>query len=159
MNGSAAILLNQGEGESYWVLGDLYTFLATGNTTNGAYTLIDQIVQPQNGPPPHIHHQEDEAFYVLEGRFSFLNGDKESLLEAGAFLNIPKGTLHAFRNIGEQPGRLLVLITPAGFENFFYAIGTPAAGLPTPPAFDPAIIDKISKLAGTYHMELLLPDR
>lgn len=78
MNKNIEILLNQGEGESLWVLGDLYTFKATGKQTNGDYIVIEQIIQPQNGPPPHIHHREDEAFYVLEGRFSFLCADKQS---------------------------------------------------------------------------------
>lgn len=149
--------MKQGEGQSFWVLGDLYTFKATGKETNGAYTVIEQIIQPQNGPPPHIHHGEDEAFYVLKGRFAFLCGDKESVLEAGSFAHIPRGTLHTFKNIDEQQGQLLVVITPAGLEEFFYSIGTSANGLNTPPAFDPAVIDKIMKLAGKYRMDVRLP--
>ena len=159
MNRNIEILLNQGEGEPFWVLGDLYTFKATGLQTNGNYTVIEQIIQPQSGPPPHIHHREDEAFYVLQGRFSFLCGDKQCLFEAGSFVNIPKGTLHTFKNIDEQQGRLLVIITPAGLEEFFYSIGTPAADLAAPPAFDPAVIDKLMQLASKYQMDIILPDR
>lgn len=159
MDKNMEILLNQGEGESYWVLGDLYTFKATGKQTNGAFTVIDQTVQPQSGPPPHIHHREDEAFYILEGRFSFLSGDKQGVFEAGSFVYIPKGTLHTFKNIDDQQGKLLVIITPAGLEEFFYAIGTPAAGLATPPAFDPTVIDKLMQLANNYQMDIMLPDK
>lgn len=159
MDKNIEILLNQGEGESYWVLGDLYTFKATGKQTNGAFTVIDQTVQPQSGPPPHIHHREDEAFYILEGRFSFLSGDKQSVFEAGSFVYIPKGTLHTFKNIDDQQGKLLVIITPAGLEEFFYAIGTPAAGLATPPTFDPTVIDKLMQLANNYQMDIMLPDK
>ena len=148
------ILLNRGEGNSYWVLGDLYTFKVTGTQTNGAFTVMDQVIQPQNGPPPHIHHREDEAFYVLEGRFSFLFGDKTDVFEAGSFVYIPKGTVHTFKNIDAQQGRLLVTVTPAGLEEFFYAIGTPATDLTNPPAFDPGVIEKIMKLAKDYHMEI-----
>ena len=72
MDGNMEVLLNPGEGDSFWVLGDLYTFKVTGKQTNGAFTVVDQVIQPQSGPPPHIHHREDEAFYVLAGRFSFL---------------------------------------------------------------------------------------
>jgi len=157
MNESVEILLKKEEGESFWVLGDLYTFKATGKQTNGAYTIIDQVIQPQNGPPPHIHHREDEAFYVLEGRFSFLSGEKQSLLESGSFVHVPKGTLHTFKNIDDRPGRLLVFISPAGLEEFFYAIGTPAAGTTTPPPFDPAVIDKLVQLADKYKMDVILP--
>jgi mannose-6-phosphate isomerase-like protein (cupin superfamily) len=151
-------ILKHGEGDSFWVLGDLYTFKVTAKQTNGTFTIIDQIIQPQNGPPPHTHHREDEAFYVLEGRFAFLCGDKESVLEAGSFAYIPKGTLHTFKNIGEGQGRLLVIITPAGLEEFFYAIGAPADGMASPPAFDPAIIGKVVSLAKDYHMEVKVPD-
>jgi quercetin dioxygenase-like cupin family protein len=158
MNESVSILLKRGEGESFWVLGDYYTFKATGKDTDGRYTVIDQIIQPQNGPPPHIHQREDEAFYVLDGKFSFLSGKKESQFEAGSFIYIPKGTLHTFKNIGEEQGRLLVFITPAGLEEFFYAIGTPASQSSSPPTFDPVIFDRLIKLASEYKMEILIPE-
>lgn len=158
MESNKEILLNKGEGVSLWVLGDLYTFKATGKQTNGAFTVIDQTIQPQGGPPPHIHHREDEAFYILEGRFSFLCGDKQNMFEAGSFVYIPKGTLHTFKNIGEQQGRLLVTITPAGLEEFFYSIGIPANDLNTPPPFDDKNIEKLIRLAKDYQMDVILPE-
>lgn len=158
MDGNREIVLNKGEGNSLWVLGDLYTFKVTGEQTNGAFTVIDQVIQPQGGPPPHIHRREDECFYVLQGKFSFLHGDQQTDAEAGSFVYVPKGTLHTFKNIGPEPGRLLVTITPAGLEEFFYAIGSPAQDLKNPPPFDPAVIDKVMKLAGDHHMEVMLPD-
>lgn len=150
-------LLKAGEGDSFWVLGDLYTFKVTGKESNGSFTVIDQTIQPQGGPPPHIHRKEDEAFYILEGRFSFLFGDQLKEMEAGSFVYIPKGTLHTFKNISDQPGKLLVVITPAGLEEFFYAVGTPATDLNNPPDFDPAIIDKILLLSRDYQMEVVIP--
>lgn len=158
MNNAKESILHSGEGTSYWVLGDLYTFKVTGQQTGGAFTVIDQIIQPQGGPPPHIHHREDEAFYVLEGKFIFLSGDTQKEVGPGSFVYIPKGTLHTFKNIDTKPGRLLVTITPAGIEDFFYAIGSPAKDQPGAPAFDPGVIDKIMKLAGQYQMEVVLPD-
>ena len=155
MNAPVETLLANGKGQSYWVLGDLYTFKVTGKQTNGTITIIDQYIQPGGGPPPHIHHREDESFYVLDGSFSFLCGDKERILETGSFAFIPKGTLHTFKNQGENRGRLLVIITPAGLEDFFYAIGSPAAGTTAPPPFDPAVIDKLLLLAGHYQMDIL----
>jgi mannose-6-phosphate isomerase-like protein (cupin superfamily) len=158
MDANKETMINRGEGESYWVLGDLYTFKVTGKQTNGVFTVIEQIIKPQSGPPPHIHHREDEVFYVIDGKFSFLNGDKQDVFDAGATIYVPKGTLHTFQNIDKQPGRLLVLITPAGLEEFFYAIGTPAADMATPPDFDPAVIEKGMQLAKDYHMSIVLPD-
>lgn len=105
MTTSNQIQLKAGEGNAFWVLGDLYTFKVTGKETNGAFTVMDQIIQPQGGPPPHIHHREDEAFFILDGTFSFLCGDKETVFDKGSFVYVPKGVLHTFRNIGEQQGR------------------------------------------------------
>jgi mannose-6-phosphate isomerase-like protein (cupin superfamily) len=152
------ILLNEREGISFWVLGDLYTFKATGKQTNGAFTIIDQIVGRDSGPPPHIHHQEDEAFYILDGSFTFLCGEQQNVFEAGSFLYIPRGTIHTFKNTGAHPGRLLVVITPAGLEEFFYAIGTPVTDPANPPPFDPSIVEKLMQLAKKFQMEIVLPD-
>lgn len=153
------IMLNSSEGASYWVLGDLYTFKITGNETNGAFTIIEQIIQPQSKPPPHIHQQEDEVFYVLDGKFSFLCRDKQQEFQTGATVYIPNGTLHTFKNIGNEQGKLLVLITPAGLEEFFYAIGTPATNIDTPPSFDPTVISKVMQLAKDYQMSIVIPDK
>jgi mannose-6-phosphate isomerase-like protein (cupin superfamily) len=158
MKSNMEILLHQAQGNAFWVLGDLYIFKVTGKQTNGAYTIIEQTIHPQGGPPPHIHHMEDEAFYILEGRFSFLCGDKQSVFEAGSFINIPRGTLHTFKNVDEQPGRLLVVISPSGLEEFFYSIGTPATDVAIPPAFDAGIIQKIMELSKNFQMEVILPE-
>lgn len=157
MDTSTAITLKHGEGDSFWVLGDLYTFKATGKQTNGTFTIIDQVINPQSGPPPHIHHREDETFYIHEGQFSFLCGEKESILESGSFAYIPKGTLHTFKNIGKNQGRIMVIITPAGLEEFFYAIGTPAVDLTAPPAIDPSVMEKIFQLSKKFQMDIILP--
>ena len=151
-----AIFQQQGEGKSYWVLGDLYNFKVTGKETNGAFTVVDQQIKPKSGPPPHIHHKEDEAFYILDGTFSFLNGDQQINAEAGSFIYIPKGTLHTFQNISDREGRLLVVITPAGLEDFFYEIGVPVAGASSAPVPDQSTIEKVLKLASSYNMEIRL---
>ena len=70
-----------------------FLYQATGKQTNGVFTVIDQVIQSQNGPPPHVHHREDEEFLVLDGRFSFLCGEQHNIFEAGALVYIPKGTL------------------------------------------------------------------
>jgi len=66
------ILLKPGEGPAFSAVGDVYRILAGGAETGEAYTLCEARVLPGGGPPPHIHHREDEAFFVLEGRDSEL---------------------------------------------------------------------------------------
>ena len=90
-----------GEGNSLWVLGELVTYKTTSEQTGGAYSLFEVMTRPGAGPPPHVHHREDESFYVLEGEFEF-SGDEETLrVGAGSLLYVPKGTLHTHKNIGE----------------------------------------------------------
>ena len=151
------ITLRPGEGKSYWLLGDLYTFKATGDDTGGAFAMVEAQVQPQNGPPPHMHRREDETFYVLEGEFSFLHGDAAFSAGPGSFIYIPKGTLHTYKNVSGAIGRLVFLLTPAGFEKFFEEVGGPAKDKTTPPPFDPATVEKLLKLAPKYHLEVRLP--
>ncbi len=153
----SGITLQPGMGKSLWVLGDLYTFKVVGEETGGAFAVLEVQVELQNGPPPHIHHREDETFYVLEGEFSFLHGDIKFTATAGSFVYIPRGTLHTFKNIGTSQGRFLVIITPAGFEKFFEEIGEPAIDKSSPPPFNPATVEKLLTLAPKYHLEVRVP--
>jgi len=112
-------------GKMVAVLGDLYTFVVSGEATNGAFATLEKIIRPQSGPPPHIHHSNEETLYVMEGTFSFLVGEQTVRAETGTFVYVPRGTVHTFTNIDTTAGRLLVTVTPAGFEKYFEAIGTP----------------------------------
>jgi len=159
MNTAMNIQVKPLKGKSIWVLGDLYTFKITGEQSMGAFTVIEQNIQPESGPPPHIHRREDELFYVLEGKFSFMCGDKLDVFESGSFIYIPKNTLHTFKNVGDQQGKLLVIISPAGLEEFFYSIGTPVSESSNNPGFDPDSIEKVMKLAPDYQMDIVLPSR
>ena len=83
-------------GKMYWGPGDRYTFLVTGAETGGAYFAMEAVVPPGGGPPPHIHRQEDETFYVVEGDVEFLLGDRIVIATEGDFVNVPRGALHRF---------------------------------------------------------------
>ena len=99
--------------------GDEAQVLISGDQTGGKCAMILEITPPGGGPPPHWHDHEDETFFVLEGRASFLaNGDwTEVPPSTAAFL--PKGSIHTFKNVGNTPLKMLVQVTPAGFEVFF----------------------------------------
>ena len=89
-----------GEGRLLWVLGELVTRKVASEQTGGAYSLFEVVSQPQDGPPPHIQHREDEAFYVLEGEYEFLVEGRTLRMPAGSLLYVPKGNLHAHKNGG-----------------------------------------------------------
>jgi quercetin dioxygenase-like cupin family protein len=114
------IAVPAGAGRSIEVLpGETVMFKATSADTDGAYTLIEVIDQPQAGPPLHLHQREDESFYILEGTFAFQIGDLALTATAGWFMTAPKGIPHSYKNIGTTPAKMLALFVPSGVENFF----------------------------------------
>lgn len=121
-------------GEAYYVMSDLFTYLVTGAESGGTYFTLEVIVSPGGGPPPHIHHLEDEQFYILEGNLTFQVGDQTFQVSAGDFIHIPRETVHMFKN-GPAPARLFSTFAPAGIEGFFREVGEPVKdrSLPPPP--------------------------
>jgi quercetin dioxygenase-like cupin family protein len=114
------------------VAGGTYTLLLTGDDTAGRYCLIDMLVPPGGGPPPHRHDFE-EMFTILEGEIELTFRGEASIARAGETVNVPANAPHSFRNVGDRPARLLCMCTPAGQERFFAAVGDPVASRTAPP--------------------------
>ena len=129
-----------GAGRTYWGPGDMYTFLVTGAESGGAYFAMEALVPPGGGPPPHIHWNEEETFYIVEGQCSIRLGEETVLAGAGDFVNVPRGTVHCFHNEGTETMRMILTFTPAGMERFFEETLQPVLD-PTQDA--PADIDTI----------------
>ncbi len=153
------LILPPDQGTPYWVLGDRYTFKAISQDTNGTYSMMEMVVYPQTGSPPHVHSREDESFLVQSGELQFQIGEQVLVAMPGTFIYIPKGQPHQFTNVGSQPATVLVWMTPAGLEQFFMAIGVPAT-VPTadPPPVTEADIQKTIALAPSYGLTILPPD-
>lgn len=115
----------KGEGRTVWVTGDLYEIKAPGSETGGAFTLIEGLVPPGGGPPPHIHRREDEAFYVLEGELDFIVDGEGFKASPGAWVTLARGSLHGFKNTSPRPAKILIVATPAGLDDFFLEVGRP----------------------------------
>lgn len=147
-----------GEGRTIAVVGDVYRFLATGEDTNDKYALLEAIVPPGGGPPPHVHSREEEGFYILEGEITFTIGDQRLTASAGMFANMPVGTPHSFKNESQKPARMLISVAPAGLEKMFFEVGVPLAqGARTAPPVTKAEIDKLLEIAPRYGIEIRLP--
>jgi mannose-6-phosphate isomerase-like protein (cupin superfamily) len=99
--------------------GDSITVKADTRSTNGSLTVLELLVAPGSGPARHIHLREDEVWWVLEGEFRFKAGDTMLRASAGGMAFGPRGLPHNFQNIGDTPGRLLIVTTPSGVERFF----------------------------------------
>ena len=92
-----------GEGRRLWVVGDTLTFKATAAQTGGSMAAVEILAAPGGGPPPHVHANEDEMWFVLDGEFEILHGDETLRLTAGGFAFVPRGTLHRFENVSDTP--------------------------------------------------------
>lgn len=149
-----AIHIARGSGKSVWLFGDLYTIKLGSEDTGGAFALWDTTVRPGSGPPPHVHHAEDESFYVVEGQFEFQAGGRTMRAKEGSFVYVPRGTAHSFKNVGKKTGRAVTFVTPGGFETFFEEAGQPATDLSTPPA-EPGDLAMILGIAKKHHCEIL----
>jgi mannose-6-phosphate isomerase-like protein (cupin superfamily) len=115
---SVGIVLGPGEGRT--VPGtDAMTLKATGEQTGGSIGLLEATSPPGTGPPRHIHHGCDELFYVLEGEFLFLVGERQVSGGPGTFVFVPRGTVHAAKVIGAEPGKVLAAYVPGGLERSF----------------------------------------
>jgi mannose-6-phosphate isomerase-like protein (cupin superfamily) len=110
-----------GRGRTYRARGFLCTFKLLASDTNGAFTLSEASNVPNTGVPPHIQHLEDEAFIVLEGRYTFQVGDETLQCGPGEVIYVPRGVPHAFENSGTGPARLLILQAPGGIHEQYFA--------------------------------------
>ena len=123
------IVLLPGEGETVSLPGNKITVVH--GEPDGAYSLVEWVSAPGvPGTPLHIHRITDEAFYVLEGTFGFQVGERTVDGAAGAFFYVPKGLEHTFWNQGPTPARMLIMMSPPGFERYFeeLAEGLASAG-------------------------------
>ena len=147
--------LPAGEGETLWVLGDFVTLKAE----SAALTLFEVLAPPEAGPPPHIHYEQEEAFYVLEGTFSFQSGDETIKTEPGSFILVPRGTVHTFRNTGAGTGRVLLTNTlPGAHERFFREVGVPVNDIASfQPPTDPPDLAKVMASGARNDIHFQLP--
>ena len=132
---------------------DLGTFQmsvkATGESTGGAFSLLEAAEPPGFGPPLHIHHNAAEAFYVLEGEYIIFLGDDEHMCPPGSFIFIPAGIRHGFR-VGSMPSRKLNIYTPSAMVGYFDDLGVAMASGDADP-------DRLNEIALGHGMEVLGP--
>ena len=112
---SRGIVIGPGEGRT--IPGtDAITLIATAEQTGSSIGLFEDISSPGDGPPRHVHYGSDELFYVLEGEFLILVGERQESVSAGIYVFVPRGTLHAYKVIGTERGRVFSAFIPGGPE-------------------------------------------
>ena len=115
---SGGIILRPGAGRT--IPGtEAITLIATSEQTGGSIGVFEDITPPGDGPPRHVHYGSDELFYVLEGEFLFLVGERQESVSPGTYVFAPRGTVLTYKVIGTQRGRLLSAFIPGGPEGAF----------------------------------------
>jgi mannose-6-phosphate isomerase-like protein (cupin superfamily) len=99
--------------------GDAMVIKVESSQSGGTLSVMDLIISPDQGPALHTHSREDELWIVLDGRFRFKAGGRLFEASAGGMAFGPRGTAHCFHNVDDTPGRLLIVTTPGGLEDFF----------------------------------------
>jgi len=151
------IAMQQGEGEARWFLGALATIKSSGETTGGRVSVTENWAPRGHGSPLHVHHNEDEWFYVLSGELTFWVDGQVITATDGSFVYGPRNVPHTFTVTSEE-ARFLLVIEPAGFENFLRALSEPAESLTLPPAsVEPPAMDAMMAAAAEYGLEILGP--
>jgi mannose-6-phosphate isomerase-like protein (cupin superfamily) len=132
--------------KSFTVFGEPDDLLVDSAMSHGTAAVMIQTTRPGGGPPPHMHTREDETFTALEGEFEILSEGKWSKIAVGEVVFAPRGHIHTFRNCGGTSGKMLIFVSPAGFENYLQEVG------PLSPATDMAKIIEISNRFGiSFH--------
>jgi quercetin dioxygenase-like cupin family protein len=126
---------------------------ATSAMTNGAYGLIGSWEMPPGFTSPyHVHHREDESFYVVEGEMAFVVDGEWLKAGPGTYLFGPREIPHGFKVIGDKPARLLLWATPAGFESFVLELSQPMSAQITEPD-----MAKLMQVAAKHNIDILGP--
>ncbi len=147
----ALTVLQPGDGQ----VGDLFgvgvQFKLYGRQTNGAVSVVEHPFPVGALVPAHLHTLEDEYSIVTEGEIGFRSGDRETVLGAGGYITKPRGEVHAMWNAGQVPARMIEIISPSGFENFFHELAEMlTAGPPDP--------QQLAELAERYAVQFASPD-
>ena len=142
-----AFFVSSKEGKSFHVITDTMTVKVPSERVNGAYSVTEDITPPGGGAPLHIHHREDEMFYVLEGEFEFRCGDRMFNAAKGALVSLPREIPHSLKNTGNALGKTLLVLIPGGTEKAFEEISMLPSGPPD--------LEKINAITMKYGVEFL----
>jgi quercetin dioxygenase-like cupin family protein len=149
------IAVGAGEGEARWWFGGLAEIKATAAETGGRMSIVEVTEPPGAEAPLHVHHREDEAFWILEGEVTFEVGGERIAAGAGDYVFGPREIPHRY-TVGADGCRMLFILTPGGFEGLIRATSEPAAErtLPPPPTEEPDF-EAVATAAAAYGAELL----
>jgi quercetin dioxygenase-like cupin family protein len=148
-----------GEGEARWWFGALAEIKAAARDTGGQMTIVEVTEHPGAEAPLHVHHRDDEGFWILEGDVTFEVGDKTIDASAGDYVFGPRGIPHRF-TVGDRGCRMLFILVPGGIEDVIRATSEPAQTRTLPPRLEaeptPEEIEGLKAIVSEHGYELLI---
>jgi quercetin dioxygenase-like cupin family protein len=148
---SRATVVAKAQGRTFTVLGHSITAILAQQHTGGHYYVFECVTPPGLGIPPHVHDNEDELIYVMEGEFDIMLGDALMHASAGDEIFFPRHIPHAFQNVGSKAGKTLWTVIPGGnFESFFDQLSMLPAGEPD--------LQKVAEIFARFGMKILIPE-
>jgi quercetin dioxygenase-like cupin family protein len=149
------VAVRQNEGEARWWFAALAVIKATAADTDGQMTIVEVTEPPGAEGPLHVHHREDEGFWLLEGSATFEVGDATIEASAGDYLFGPRDIPHRY-TVGDKGCRMLFICTPGGFEDLVIAMSEPAGSRTLPPPSDQEPdMERIGAIAEAYGCALV----
>ena len=145
----------EGLADVWWKTGRV-TVKVAGAETGNAFSQIEVDDPRGGGTPLHVHHNEDETFYVLEGEVTFLVGDERIDVAAGDFLFAPRDIPHAYV-VRSERARMFVTLSPASVEELFVSLGVPVTGAEPPTDAVMPPMDELVRLFAAHGAEILGP--
>jgi len=122
---------------------------ATGADTGDSFGVVEEDIAPGDGPPLHVHDAADELAYILAGEFTWQIGDLRAKGGVGAIAFVPRGTVHTWQNSGSEPGRMLFVFSPPGFERFLVELSSVPEEARTP--------DAVNEMSAPYRTTFVGP--
>jgi quercetin dioxygenase-like cupin family protein len=153
------LAVRKDEGEARWWFGALAEFKATAADTGGQMTIVEVTEHPGAEAPLHVHHRDDEGFWILEGDVTFQVGDETIHASEGDYVFGPRDIPHSFK-VGDRGCRMLFIMVPGGFEELVRATSEPARSRTLPPPSDeepsPEEIERLKAVVKELGYELLV---
>lgn len=151
--------------EQLLVLTDIIKVMVSNADTGNRYAIFEEHVPPLGGPPPHTHPDE-EVFYILEGEFEFVLNDLANPFKVfpGSVVHVPSQAIHAFKNVGNTSGKMIVILTPGRLLDYFRCIGetmTISSEMPDMnkiPDLAKLNVQKVFQYAPEHDVKFILPD-
>jgi mannose-6-phosphate isomerase-like protein (cupin superfamily) len=143
--------------DQLWFLDTLMTVHVSCGQTDGAYALLECLAPAGHMPPPHVHADDAEGFFILDGELTIHTEDGATTLSPGSGFHAPAGRPHTLEVTSATPCRWLAISAPAGFEAFVRAFGEPTARAELPVLEGPPDVERLTRVAAEHGITFVGP--